>query len=111
MTGESLHVIHMAAAETPVFGLYHAPAYGVTADIGVVLVPPFGWDEVCSYRARRVWAQELSRCGRHAIRSDLPRSGDSGGSWHDPRLLDTWTEAVSPDAAGLVDACGVDRVV
>lgn len=77
---------------------------------GVVLVPPFGWDEQCSYRARRTLATTLAGDGLTTLRIDLPGTGDSAGGPWDADLLGAWTVAVASAAAWL-RATGHRRVV
>jgi len=60
----------------------------------VLICPPFGWEDICSYRSRRDWAEELARAGHPALRIDLPGSGDSAGGPGDPGRLQAWTQAV-----------------
>lgn len=90
----------------PVFSLLHMPPDGVRSEIAVLICPPFGWDDVCSYRSRRDWAMELAASGHPTLRIDLPSSGDSGGSPEDPGRLSAWTGAVSAAASWLRDATG-----
>ncbi len=66
------------------------PAAG---DAAVLLCPPFGWDDVCSYRSRRDWAERLAAGGRTVLRYDLPGEGDSPGSPLDPGRVDAWIAA------------------
>ena len=91
----------------------HAPdtAASATARVGVVLCPPFGWDEVASYRARRRWAVDLAEAGHPTVRIDLPGTGDSGGVPTDPDRLGAWLEGVSGAASWLRDAAQCRRIV
>lgn len=70
----------------------------------MLLCPPFGWEDMCSYRARRWWAEVLAEAGHPVLRFDLPATGDSTGSPHDPGLVGIWTEAIERLASELA-AC------
>ena len=61
----------------PVLAFLHVPQ-GDPRAVAVLLCPPFGWEEDCSYRARRRWAQVLADAGYATARLYLPGSGDSG---------------------------------
>jgi pimeloyl-ACP methyl ester carboxylesterase len=76
----------------------------------VLLCPTFGWEEMCSYRGRRVWAHALARAGHPVATFGLPGSGDSGGSPHDSGQLEAWTAAVAQTAGWLAEAGGAERV-
>jgi dienelactone hydrolase len=76
----------------------------------VVICPPFGWDLMCPYRARREWAQHLAARGHANMRIDLPATGDSAGMPTDPARVDAWTRAVCVAARWLRDASGADRI-
>lgn len=76
----------------------------------VVLVPPFGWEDICSYRPRRAWAQHLAGGGAAVLRLDLPGAGDSAGGPHDPDRLERWTAAVAIAAACLSAEAPAARV-
>ncbi|MCW2985037.1 MAG: hypothetical protein JWR63_2607, partial [Conexibacter sp.] len=69
--------LHDPAVGEPVFGVFHGVREG--AGTAVVLVPPFGYDDVCAYRGLRMWALSLSATGVASLRIDLPGAGDSGG--------------------------------
>jgi alpha-beta hydrolase superfamily lysophospholipase len=102
------HTDHSQAAQplylrgfgAPVFAFLHrgADPLGETA---VLLCPPFGWEDMCSYRIRREWAERLAGAGYTALRIDLPGSGDSAGVPGDPGQLDAWTQAVAGAARWL----------
>ncbi len=84
----------------PFFAVLHR-GVGMPRQTAVLLCPPFGWEDMCSYRIRREWAEHLARTGHTTLRIDLPGSGDSAGAPSDPRQLDAWTQAVSAAARWL----------
>src|SRR5690242_14881377 len=59
-----------------VFGFLHWPSTEAQLDTAVLICPPWGWDEITSYRPRRAWAQRLAAAGFTALRIDLPAAGD-----------------------------------
>lgn len=84
----------------PVLALYDPPAT-VPARTAVLICPPWGWDEVASYRSRRTWAENLAAAGHPTLRVDLPGTGDSGGGPGSAGLLDRWVEAIGLAAGWL----------
>ena len=102
--------VYLGEPGRQIFGLFHETATGGPPTTAVLICPPFGWEEVCSYRSRREWAAELASSGHPALRIDLPGSGDSAGSSSDPALVEAWVESLS-DAAGWLRAIsGCERV-
>jgi alpha/beta superfamily hydrolase len=101
--------LYLATMPDPVFAFFHAAAPGpiVTA---VILCPPWGWDDIASYRARRTWAGQLAAGGHPTLRFDFPGSGDSGGSAEDPGRVDAGAGAVLAAAAWLRAETGCSRV-
>jgi pimeloyl-ACP methyl ester carboxylesterase len=79
----------------PVHVVVHTQAVRHPRDTAVILLPPFGWDDICSYRPRRDWADALAGAGYLAVRLSYPSAGDSGGVPGDPHLLDAWTDSVA----------------
>jgi pimeloyl-ACP methyl ester carboxylesterase len=77
------------------------PPYWRVKDTSVLLLPPFGWEEVSSHRARRDWADDLATHGYPALRIDLPATGDSAGTPDDQRLWASWNNAVTLASAWL----------
>ena len=69
----SFRPFYLSGGGEPVLSLFH-PAAG---DVAVLMCPPFGWDDICSYRSRRDWAERLATAGYPALRFDLPGTGDS----------------------------------
>jgi pimeloyl-ACP methyl ester carboxylesterase len=84
-----------------VFATLHRPAAHTIRDTAVVLCPPFGWDEVSSYRSLRFWALHLADAGYSAIRVSLPSTGDSGGDPRDPDRVRAWTAAIRSAAVAV----------
>ena len=93
------------------FSFLHEPEAGVARGPAVLICPPFGWDDICSYRPRRDWAERLAADGHPVLRFDFPGAGDSGGVPRDPGRLEAWTGAVAATAARLRELTGLPRVV
>ncbi len=93
----------------PVFGIYHE-AHGPARDRAVILCPPFGWEDMCSYRGRREWAMSLASDGFSTLRIDFPGSGDSGGGPRDRERLRAWTGALESAAKWLSSTASVNGV-
>ncbi len=100
----------LALEPDPVLAFLHTPPALGRRGTAVLICPPFGWHENCSYRGRRRWAIALAQAGYPSATFDLPGSGDSGGSARDPALLEAWTAAVSGAARWLAEASAVDRI-
>jgi alpha-beta hydrolase superfamily lysophospholipase len=95
----------------PVLALLHRPELARDQGTAVLLCPPFGWEEMCSYRGRRIWAEELAAAGYPCARITLPGTGDSAGSPRDPGRLEAWTGAVAGAARWLREESGAHRLV
>ena len=105
-----VRAVYIGTKPAPTFGLLHPAAPGSERDVAVLMCAPFGWDDAASYRSRRAWAEHLAGAGHPVLRFDLPGTGDSGGSPHDPALVDAWTSAVAEAAGWLRGATGATRV-
>ncbi len=93
--------VYLQADREPVFALFHDALGPAPRGTAVLICPPFGWEETCSYRARREWAEHLAHNGHPTLRLDLPGSGDSAGVPSDPARLQAWCEAVRSAAGWL----------
>lgn len=86
----------------PVCGLLTLPALGVQwRRTSVLLCPPWGWDEVASYRSRRRWAEALAEAGHPTLRFFYPSTGDSAGDPADPARVEAWVGTVRKAAENL----------
>jgi hypothetical protein len=104
--------VYLTGTDRPFPALVHRPGEGAAATgLGVVIVPPFGWEDMSSYRPRRMWAQALAAAGTTVARLDLPGSGDAAGGPEDPDRVAAWIDAVGATAAHLRLAHGARRVV
>jgi pimeloyl-ACP methyl ester carboxylesterase len=93
------------------FAFLHAPAASNRQTTGVVICPPFGWDEMCSHRARRTWARALAAAGFPTIRIDLPAAGESSGVPEDPDRPQAWKAAIAAAAGWMRENQAATRVV
>ena len=94
----------------PVFAMYHAPSPDVPPSTAVLLCPPWGWNDITSYRARRAWAEHLAEAGHPTLRFDFPGTGDSGGASGDDGRLATWRGAIAGATEWLRHTSGGRRV-
>lgn len=91
--------------------MLHRPAPRAARGTAVLICPPFGWREACSYRGLRAWARALAADGYEAARLTLPGTGDSGGEAGDPGLARAWLDAVAGAAGWLREISGAERLV
>ncbi|MEA2193737.1 MAG: hypothetical protein QOG42_171, partial [Solirubrobacteraceae bacterium] len=101
--------VYLGAAPDAVFGYLHAPAGG-PRQTAVLIVPPWGWEDVAAHRSLRAWAQHLALAGHATLRFDLPSSGDSGGAPTDPARVEAWTDAIAGAADWLRAETGCGRI-
>jgi pimeloyl-ACP methyl ester carboxylesterase len=103
--------LYIDPGETPIFAVHH-PAEGeqVGSRPPVLFCPPWGWDDVASYRVRRTWAARLAAAGFPTLRFDLPATGNSGGAIDDDAVAADWAAAVGGAATWLADTEGTEAV-
>jgi pimeloyl-ACP methyl ester carboxylesterase len=78
----------------PAIAFLHMPDPEEARSTAVLICPPFGWEEMCSYRGVRSWATALARAGYPTARINLPSAGDSGGSPRDFGRVASWIGAI-----------------
>lgn len=98
--------IYLKSGQETIFGLFHRPVAGAAAQSAVLICAPWGWDEVASYRSRRLWAERLAAAGHPTLRFDLPSSGDSSGSPGDPARIKAWVAAIGVASEWLATVAG-----
>ena len=82
----------------------------ISGDTGLLVVPPFGWEDICSHRPLRSLCQHLAEAGIPTLRFDLPGTGDSSGNALATGLVDSWIQSLVDAAAELRAATGVRKV-
>ncbi|MGC1524369.1 MAG: alpha/beta fold hydrolase [Steroidobacteraceae bacterium] len=60
------------------FGWLHLPDGARTADVGMVICNPFGYEAICSHRSLRAFAHSAAALGIPVLRFDYGGTGDSG---------------------------------
>jgi pimeloyl-ACP methyl ester carboxylesterase len=101
----------LTAGSETVFAFLHEPEASNRQPTAVVICPPFGWDEMCSHRARRTWARALAAAGFSTIRIDLPGAGESSGMPEDPDRPQAWKTAIATAAGWMRENQAASRVV
>jgi pimeloyl-ACP methyl ester carboxylesterase len=99
--GDVTRAFYLDGGGEPVFALLDEPAGDQPRGLDVLLCPPFGWQEVSSYRSRFQWARQLAAAGHRTLRIDLPGTGDSGGWPRDHGRLAAWADAIAAAATWL----------
>ena len=100
--------LYLSAGGYSIAAIFEAASEPVKGT-GVLIVPPFGWDDQTSYRARRDWSLTLAAAGYACLRIDLPGTGDSSGDVRDEGLVSAWSEAVTRGIETL-HGWGLERV-
>ncbi len=102
--------VYVGTGDAIAFGHLHVPPPDAAVDTAVLMCPPFGWDEIASYRSRRSLAAGLADAGFPTLRLDLPGTGDSPGMPSDEDLVGTWTRAVAGAAESLRELTNCNSV-
>ena len=102
--------LYLGAGPSASFAIFHPPATGARVRTPVLISPPWGWDEVASYRSRRRWAEQLAADGHPTLRLDLPGTGDSAGGAGDADLPARWVAALTSSTRWLADTTGTSGV-
>lgn len=111
MMNEDTETLYLDVGGTAVFSVLHRPTAVPARDTAVLVCPPFGWEEQCSYRTLREWAARLARAGYPTLRLTFPGCGDSAGSPRDPDRVQAWTESVAVAASALRAASNTSSVI
>ncbi len=95
--------------ERPLMSWLTTPV-GVSGSVGVVIVPPIGYEYWSSHRTLRTLAERLAERGCHVLRFDPDGTGDSAGDQWDPARVEAWRRSVD-HAADALRRWGVTSLV
>lgn len=96
--------------DRPRFGWLYRPETPSANSVGVVIVPPFGREDICAHRTLRHLAEDAARSGFVALRFDPDGSGDSAGGDADPDRIGAWISSIG-NACDLVRSNGASQLV
>lgn len=102
---------YLDKAPVTTLAMFDPPAVGTSPRISVLICPQWGWDEVASFRTRRVWAERLAARGHATLRFELPGTGDSEGDHDEADLLGKWVTATGIAAEWLATSGPEDGTV
>lgn len=88
-------------------GMYHA-APGATA---VLLISPWGYEELCSRKTYRLIAERLAGLGYPCLRFDLPGTCHSAGSSGGIEDEEAWRKATEAALGYLSSLCSPDQTI
>jgi pimeloyl-ACP methyl ester carboxylesterase len=87
--------------------MLHRVDAGAARGTAVLICPPFGWQDACSFRGLRSWGRALATAGFPSARLVLPATGDSAGDESD---LQAWIDATAASVEWLRQVTGCRRV-
>ncbi|MES2403292.1 MAG: hypothetical protein V4567_03020 [Pseudomonadota bacterium] len=96
--------------DRPRFGWLYRPDKPASNGVGVVIVPPFGYEAICAHRTLKHLADDVARAGFLALRFDLDGTCDSAGCDGDPGRIDAWLASIH-DACDLALGTGATQLV
>jgi alpha-beta hydrolase superfamily lysophospholipase len=92
------------------FGWFHTHAAHTTADVGLVICKPFGYEALCSHRGLRAFAEAAAALGVPTLRLDYLGTGDSAAIDPQANQLEVWTRDVRAAVDELLRRTGVRHV-
>ncbi|WP_026911159.1 alpha/beta hydrolase [Patulibacter minatonensis] len=103
-------VVYVPADPFDVYALLSEPRDDVAAREPILLIGPWGWEDISAHRPLRTWAHHLARRGHPVLRIDLPGSGDSAGDPKHPDLVGAWRAGILAAATALATSQGAPEV-
>jgi alpha-beta hydrolase superfamily lysophospholipase len=92
------------------FGWYHSPAGDRTANFGIVVCKPFGYEAICAHRGIRAFSHATSNLGVPTLRFDYAGTGDSSEIDPEADQLEMWSQDTMAAVQEVQRLGGVQRV-
>jgi alpha-beta hydrolase superfamily lysophospholipase len=92
------------------FGWLHRPPAGASANVGLVICKPFGYEALCAHRGVRAFAESAAALGLATLRFDYAGTNDSSEIDREADQLQIWTQDIAAAVAELRRLTGVGRV-
>ncbi|KQV73104.1 oligosaccharide flippase family protein [Rhizobium sp. Root1220] len=93
-------------------GLFKPENAGVAKrSTAVLLLSPWGLEEMCSRKFFRIMAEHFADLGVPSLRFDYPSTGDALDLGNAPATLEIWERAVVAAAQKLKSLSGCDRII
>jgi alpha-beta hydrolase superfamily lysophospholipase len=102
--------IYFDSGDHKLFGWLHESVGEHTANVGLVICKPFGYEVMCSHSSLRVFADSAAKIGVPALRFDYCGTGDSADIDAQADQLQVWSGDVVAAIAELQRRTGVERV-
>jgi len=93
-------------------GLYMPPKTGTaSSNIAVLLVSPWGYEEMCVRKFWRILAEDLAAAGIASLRFDYPGTGDALDVTDTASGLDLWRDSILDAATQLRSLSGAGDLI
>ena len=102
--------LYFDSGEHCLFGWLHRGVPEKSANLGVVVCKPFGYESVCAHRSVRAFAESSAALGVPTLRFDYAGTGDSSELDPEADQLAIWVRDVVAAVAELRRVTGVERV-
>jgi pimeloyl-ACP methyl ester carboxylesterase len=80
-------------------------------EAAILLLPPWGFEEMCTRKFYRLLAEHLATRGMPSLRIDYPGTGDSAGGPDDSLNFADWQDSAIASAKRLQELTGRSRVI
>jgi alpha-beta hydrolase superfamily lysophospholipase len=102
--------IYFDSGEHKLFGWLHLPGGALTANLGMVICAPFGYEAICAHRSVRTFAETAVLQGVPTLRFDYLGTGDSADIEPGINQMEVWTLDVVAAVRELRQRTGVQHV-
>lgn len=94
----------------PLFAWKHSPSVTSKGDLGIVICPPIGHEQIHSYRSMLHLADQFAARGITALRINYDGMGDSAGVDEDPDRFTAWLDSIKTAIHVLKSEHGCEKV-